>query len=141
MFGAAVALLGVLATSGTAFPQATDEAQAVKNVVTSMVKAVNGDDVNAMLAYFSEDAKIYTRVVQAHVSKAKYTEIMTDVFKKGDLISADIRDMTVTMTDPNRAVVLGTVYLVTKTARPSGRAEYKLEKRDGRWLIVETNTK
>jgi hypothetical protein len=65
---------------------------------------------------------------------------MTDVFKRGDLISAEIRDMTIT-TDPSRATVLGTVFLVTRTGRPSGRAEYKLEKRDGRWLIVETIAK
>jgi hypothetical protein len=49
--------------------------------------------------------------------------------------------MTVTMSDPSRATVLGTVFVVMKTDRASGRAEYKLEKRDGRWLIVETNPK
>jgi hypothetical protein len=94
-----------------------------------------------LLAQYSDDAKIYSRVVNGQVSKDKYAEIMTDVFKRGDLISAEIRDMTITMTDPSRATVLGTVFLVTRTGRPSGRAEYKLEKRDGRWLIVETMAK
>jgi hypothetical protein len=49
--------------------------------------------------------------------------------------------MSVTVHDPSRATVLGTLYLQTRTGRPMGRVEYKLEKRGGRWLIVETNRK
>ena len=75
------------------------------------------------------------------VTKARYREVMANVFKSGNLVSVEVRDLTVTMTDPSRATVVGTTFLVMKTDRASGRAEYKLEKRDGRWLIVETNPK
>jgi hypothetical protein len=66
---------------------------------------------------------------------------MANVFKSGSLVSVEVRDLTVTMADPTHATVIGTTFLVMKTDRASGRAEYKLEKRDGRWLIVETNPK
>jgi hypothetical protein len=117
------------------------EDAAIKNVLETMVRAVNKDQLTTMLDQFSDDAKIDSRAAGGLVSKEKYKEVMVDVFKKGDLISADIRDISITMTDPSKATALGTVYLQTKASRLSGRAEYKLEKRDGRWLIVETMRK
>jgi hypothetical protein len=53
----------------------------------------------------------------------------------------DVRDLTVTMTSPTQATVIGATVLVMKTSRTRCRAGYKPEKRDGRWLIVETNPK
>jgi hypothetical protein len=42
------------------------------------------------------------------------------VFRKGALISADIRDMSVTVHDPPRATVLGTAYLQNEGGAPDG---------------------
>ena len=134
------ALLATGPAGALAQGQAEEEA-AIKKVVQTMARSINKDDLNTLLAQLADDAKIYTRVERAQVSKARYGEIMTEVFKSGNLISAEVRNMTVTLTDPTHATVIGTVFLVTRTDRPSGRAEYKLEKRDGRWLIVETNPK
>jgi hypothetical protein len=64
---------------------------------------------------------------------------MAESFKKGDLISMELRDFTVTTVDSSRATALGTLYAQTRTSRGSARVEWKLEKRDGRWLVVETN--
>jgi uncharacterized protein (TIGR02246 family) len=138
--GLVAILLGTFGGPVAAQSPGTEEA-AVKTVIETMVRSVNKDALDTLMAQFADDAKIYTRVLRSQVSKDKYREVMTDVFSKGDLISAEIRDMQVTFGDPSHATVLGTVYLVTRTSRPSGRVEYKLEKRDGRWLIVETNTK
>jgi uncharacterized protein (TIGR02246 family) len=125
----------------TAAQSSGNEEAAIKKVVETAAKAVNKDDLATMLAQYADDAMIDSRAAGGRVSKAKYGEVMADVFKKGDLISAEVRDVNVTMADPSRATMLGTVYLVTRTNRLSGRVEWKLEKRDGRWLIVEANRK
>ena len=117
------------------------EEGAIKQVVEATVKAVNKDDLTMMLAHFADDAMIDSRAAGGKVSKARYAEVMAEVFKKGDLISAEVRDFNITVGDPSHATVLGTVYLQTRSNRLSGRNEWKLEKRDGRWLIVETNRK
>jgi ketosteroid isomerase-like protein len=105
------------------------------------VRAVNKDELDTMLAQLADDAVIDSATAGGKVTKAQYAEVMANVFQKGTLISAAIRDMSVTVHDPSRATVLGTLYLQTRTGRPMGRVEYKLEKRGGRWLIVETNRK
>ena len=136
---ALVAALLTLAGSMT-FAQGSEEA-AVKATIETFIRGFNKGDLNVMLAQLSDDAKVYSRVAQSQVSKEKYAEITADVLKKGDVISVDVRDMNVTMASPSRATVNASVYMVTRTSRPSGRAEYQLEKRDGRWLIVETMPK
>ena len=135
-----VALLAVCPVAALAQSPAEEEA-AIKKVVETMTRSINKDDLNTLLSVLAEDAKIYTRVERQQVSKARYGEIMANVFKSGNLVSVEVRDLTVTITDPSHATVLGSTFLVMKTDRASGRAEYKLEKRDGRWLIVETNPK
>lgn len=135
-----VALLAACPVVALAQSQAEEEA-AIKKAVETMAKSINKDDLSTLLSVIAEDAKIYTRVERQQVSKARYGEVMANVFKSGNLVSVEVRGMDVTMPDPTHATVLGTVFIVTKTDRASGRAEYKLEKRDGRWLIVETNPK
>ena len=138
--GLAALFASALPTSAAAQGSDSEEA-AIKKVIETMVRAVNKDQLNVMLAQFADDAVIDSSAAGGKVSKVKYGQVMADVFQKGNLISADVRDMNVTMTGSSRATVLGTVYLQTRTARPTARVEYKLEKRDGRWLIVETNRK
>jgi hypothetical protein len=142
LFGltAVAALLAASPGSTTAQGIEADEA-AIKNVVETMVQAANKDELNVMLAQFSDDAKIDSRAAGGQVSKARYAEIMREVYKRGDIISADVRDLAIAMPDSSHATVLGTVYLQTRTSRPSARVEYKLEKRHDRWLITETRRK
>jgi uncharacterized protein (TIGR02246 family) len=134
-----LAVVAVLLVPTVAAAQA--EEGAIKRVIETAAKAINKDDLTMVLAQYADDAKIYSRVVGRQVSKAEYAKIMADVFKAGNLINADLRDIKVTLDDPSRAIALGNVYVTTKTNRTSGRAEWKLEKRDGSWLIVETNPK
>jgi hypothetical protein len=134
------ALVAISPIPATAQSAGSEEA-AIKSVIETSVRSFNKDDLNTMLAQFSDDAIIDSRAAGGKVPKAKYAEVMAEVVKKGDVISSELRDMSVTMTDPSHATVLGTVYLQTRTSRVSGRNEWKLEKRDGRWLIVETNRK
>jgi uncharacterized protein (TIGR02246 family) len=140
----AVALLAVLVTVGsvltTAQTAVADEA-AIKKVVEASARALNKDDLTTVLAQYADDAMIDSRAAGGKVPKQKYAEVMAEVIKKGDLINVELRDVNVKMTDPARATVLGTVYLQTRTSRLSGRNEWKLEMRDGRWLIVETTRK
>jgi hypothetical protein len=136
-----VAALLVLSPMTTAAQNVAGEEAAIKSVIETSIRSFNKDDLTTMLAQFADDAIIDSRAAGGKVPKAKYAEVMAEVVKKGDVISSEVRDMSITMTDPTHATVLGTVYLQTRTSRPSGRNEWKLEKRDGRWLIVETNRK
>jgi uncharacterized protein (TIGR02246 family) len=137
----AVSLVMLLWTT-TGYAQTTQssgsEEGAIKQVIETAARAINKDDLATVLSQYADDAKIYTRVVGAQVSKERYAEIMTDVFKAGNLISVDVRDLRITMDDPGRATALGNVYVQTKTNRTSGRGQWKLERRADRWLIVET---
>jgi hypothetical protein len=45
------------------------------------------------------------------------------------------------MIDPTHAVVSGTINVRTTNARLSWLHEWKLEHRNGQWLVVETNYK
>jgi hypothetical protein len=45
------------------------------------------------------------------------------------------------MIDPTYAVVSGTINVRTTNARLSWLHEWKLEHRNGQWLVVETNYK
>jgi hypothetical protein len=142
LFGLIAAAALLAASSGSTAAQGIGaEEAAIKKVVETMVRAANKDEFNVMLAQFSDDAKIDSRAAGGQVSKARYAEIMREVYKRGDVISADVRDLVIAMPDASHATVLGTVYLQTRTSRPSARVEYKLEKRADRWLIVETRRK
>ena len=140
-----VALI-VFATLAASSPLAaaqspSEEEAAIKKVIQNTAEASNKDDLKLLLAQFADDAMIDSRAARAKIDKEKYAEAMTRLFKSGNLISATIRDLNVTLTDPTHATAVGTLHFVMKNDRSSARNEWKLEKRDGRWLIVETNYK
>jgi uncharacterized protein (TIGR02246 family) len=118
-----------------------DEVAAIKKVIDNTVQAVKKDDLNLLLAQFADDALIDSRAAGGKVSKDKYREAMAAAFKQGNIVNVEMRDLDVRIVDSTRATALGTSFLTTKTDRLSGRTEWKFEKRDGRWLIVETNRK
>jgi len=85
---------------------------------------------------------IDSKVAAAKINKERYAESMERAFKNHALVRTDYRDLKVTVVDPTHATVAATTY-----ATPRGRApfnvvnEWKLEKRDGRWLVVERSDK
>jgi hypothetical protein len=117
-----------------------DEMAAIKVVETASA-AINKEDLQLLLAQFADDARIDSKAAQAKVSKDKYAEAMAAAFKSYSIVRVEHRDLRATLSDGTHASVLGTVYMTTKTARPVFAHEWKLEKRAGRWLIVETNYK
>jgi ketosteroid isomerase-like protein len=134
-----VVLLAVGPVSTVAQITGGEEPALIKKVVETTVRAINKDDLKTLLAQLADDALIDSAVAGGKVSKEKYGQAMAEAFKKGDLVSLELRDFTITMVDSSRATALGTLYAQTRTGRGSGRVEWKLEKREGRWLIVETN--
>ena len=50
--------------------------------------------------------------------------------------AAKLEDL-LSMTDSGHAIVDGVVYMSSPSGRTSDKRQWKLEKRDGRWLIVE----
>jgi hypothetical protein len=94
------------------------EKQAIRTVIESVSRAIDNADLRMLLAQFAEDAIIDSKIARAKVSKQKYAEI--------------------TMVDSTRATVLATIYPMKLARRFVYDHEWTLEKRDGRWLIVET---
>jgi hypothetical protein len=64
---------------------------------------------------------------------------MARAFEMHQITSFDIRHITITMVGATRATVLATIYPRTTGRRLTYDHEWKLEKRGGLWLIVETD--
>jgi hypothetical protein len=131
---------------GYAWAQATMDAEAesklVKSVIDQMIKAVNSGDLNLLLAQYADDAKIDSRAAGAKVSKRGYAEAMSRNFQQGSILSTRYTGLKITFVDATHAVAEGTLQVTLKGGGGFvSRHEWKLEKRDGRWLIVETNYK
>jgi uncharacterized protein (TIGR02246 family) len=135
-----LAVLITLASAAVVRSQGAEEA-AILAVLDETLKATNNDDLKRLLDQYAEDAQIDSRAARARVSREKFGEAMQALFKSGNLINVEHRDRKVTLIDPTHASVLGTSYITTKTNRSTARVEWKLEKRDGRWVIVELNAK
>jgi hypothetical protein len=134
----------VLALFGTPPASAqtpSGESAEVLKVLDAWVKALNRDDIKVVLDHIAPDAQLDSRAARGRVSREKYAEAMQNLFKSGNLIEVQHRDRKVELVDPTHATVLLTSYAITKTDRFSTRAEFKLEKRDGRWLVTELNAK
>lgn len=133
------ALIGGLA--GYAWAQAatdTDaDVQLVKSVIDLMIKAFNSGNLTLLLALHADDAKIDSKVAGAKVSKPVWAQAMSRYFQRGSAASLEYTGLKISLVDATHAVAEGTLYANGK----GSRHEWKLEKRDGRWLIVETNYK
>jgi len=121
--------------------QGSREEQAVINVIEVSVQAVNSADLPTLLAQFSDDAIIDSKVARAKVNKQKYGEAMAAAFRAHDLVGMAADNIKVTLLDQVHATVLTTVYPMLNARRFVYLLEWKLEKRDGRWVIVETTYK
>ena len=110
-------------------------------IIQKYEKAFNNDDLSGMSALISDDAMIDSKIAKRKVTKPEWAKIVADSIKARSIVSAEFKDIKVTMTDPTHAVVTGTINVRTTNARPSWLHEWKLEQRNGQWLIVETNFK
>ena len=132
--------VATVATAHLTYAQDTaSEIEAVKRVVEAANAAVNAQKLDEMLAFYADDAKIDSKAAGRQVSKDQYREAMKNVFDRRSLNRADVTNLTSKLIDSTHATVDGTVYIhLASGNRSGGRNQWKLEKRDGRWLIVET---
>jgi hypothetical protein len=137
----APSLFIVLATAcllaTVAHSQNTDE-QAITGVIESVDRAINQADLTLLLDQFADDAVIDSRIARAKVSKQEYGVAMAAAFRAHQIIGMETRDIRITMVDPTHATVLATIYPMMLAQRLAYDHEWKFEKRDGRWLIVQT---
>jgi hypothetical protein len=136
-------LIGALV--GYAWAQATTDAetesQQIKVVIDQAIKAVNTGDLKLLMAQYADDAKIDSKLAGAKVSKSAYGQVMSRSFQQGS-ISTGYSGLKVSLVDATHAVAEGTLWARSSSGGGfSSRHEWKLEKRDGRWLIVETTYK
>jgi len=117
------------------------EEQAIRRVIENATNAINNADLTMLLAQIAEDALIDSKIARAKVTKQKYAEVMAAAFRTLDLIGMEAHDIKVTTRNPTRATVLATIYPMKRAQRFTYQHEWALEKRDGRWLIVETTYK
>jgi ketosteroid isomerase-like protein len=136
----ALSLLVVLVTAGLAtIAQSQDgETQAIRRVIENLSRAINDADLPLLLDQIADDAVIDSRVARGRVNKQKYADAMMGAFKTHEIISFATRDIKITMVDATRATVRGTIHSMNLVRRFVYDHEWKLEKRDGFWLIVET---
>jgi len=134
-------ILVVLVTVGplpTVAQSQDGEKQAIQNVIESFGSAINGADLPMLMGHIAEDAVIDSRIARRKVSKQEYADAMARAFEKRAIVRFEIRHIQITMIGPSRATVLAAIYPLMPGHRFGYDHEWKLEKRDGLWLIVET---
>ena len=113
--------------------------QAIRSVIETNSRAIANADLTMLLALFADDAMIDSKIARGKVGKEKFAEAMAAAFRTHELTGFETRDIKITMVDMTRATVLATIYPMKEGRRFIYDHEWKLEKRDGLWLIVETS--
>jgi hypothetical protein len=118
------------------------ESKLVKSVVDESFKASNARKLDLLLAHFSDDAMIDSKAARGKVSKSAYKDVMSKAWERDTATWAESKNLKVSIVDATHAVVEGMIYIHLQSGQNIiQKNEWKLEKRDGRWLIVETNYK
>lgn len=115
-----------------------DEKRAIIRVIESISSGINDADLPLLLVHIAEDAVIDSQIARGKVSKQKYADAMARAFEMREIIGFETRDIVVTMDDATRATVFAIIYPLTLRRRFVYGHEWKLEKREGLWLVVET---
>jgi hypothetical protein len=143
-----VIALGCAATRETvvnAPPERAADVDAIKGVISGFYDAQNGFDVDGFMVLLAEDAKIDSISQGGKIAKAAYGPAMATFWSKPEnrAYTTRSRILSITVPDDTHATVL-TEFILMKggSSRPPREDEWKLEKQDGKWLIVdETMTK
>jgi len=98
---------------------------------------LNAQNLDGWLTCFSDDAKIDSRAAQRIVDKKSYRVGMMRPIRA--LISVTVKQAEITLDSPTRATVLGILESDFKGAgKSTSQHRWVLEKRNDKWLIVET---
>jgi ketosteroid isomerase-like protein len=149
---ALAAAAATLARCSAAPPPAPDASTmspselAVRETLERYRVASNAGDLDGLLAYYTEDAKIDSTVAGGKVTKADYATAMRAWLARSENLEyqSEFRVVRVAFPDPARALadVQTTVRRRASFNRPAWSAErrlqYALADRGGRWMIVET---
>jgi ketosteroid isomerase-like protein len=126
---------------GVAVPAA--DVDAVNQVIQSHRVAFNARNLDGLLVAIADDAKVVSLPVfgsgrgsdDAQVTKVQYRTDMAALMARGDRTLLEHAQWAVSFTDPTHATATGQVQVGERKAD----FEYRLEKRDGRWMIVESS--
>jgi hypothetical protein len=144
-----VALLGTVVAGcattpgGVAMPRA--DVDAVNDAIEAQRAAFNARNLDALFLGIAEDAKVVSLPAfgtrrgagDGQVSKVEYRQDMMAWMARGDQTVLEHAQWTVAFSDPTHATARGQAQL----GDSRGDFEYKLEKRAGRWVIVESIVK
>jgi ketosteroid isomerase-like protein len=141
LLGAVMA--GCATSGGIPMPQA--DVDAVNQMVEAHRAAFNARNLDALLLGIAEDAKVVSLPAfgtgrgsgDGQVTKVQYREDMAALMARGDRTLLEHAQWTVEFTDATHATAKGQGQL----GDSRGDFQYKLEKRQGRWLIVESTVK
>jgi uncharacterized protein (TIGR02246 family) len=119
----------------------SEEETAIRAVLTNYVTADSKHDIDGILVLFASDARVDSIVARGKLSKEQYAGAMRQAQARGYLganHAAKVRS--VTLLCPDR----GLLEFDYELDSPGGRGhrnytlKWTLAKREGRWLIVET---
>jgi ketosteroid isomerase-like protein len=138
-----VVLSGCATSGGIPMPQA--DVDAVNQAVEAHRAAFNARNLDALLLGIADDAKVVSLPAfgtgrggsDGQVSKVQYREDMTALMARGDKTLLEHARWNVEFADPTHATAKGQGQL----GESRGDFQYKLEKRGGRWVIVESTVK
>jgi ketosteroid isomerase-like protein len=138
----AVFAAGGCATTGGGIAVPAADVDAVNQVIQSHRVAFNARNLDGLLLVIADDAKVVSLPVfgsgrgsdDAQVSKVQYRTDMAALMSRGDRTLLEHAQWAVSFADPTHATATGQVQVGERKAD----FQYKLEKRDGRWLIVES---
>lgn len=125
---------------GIAMPQT--DVDAVNQVIEAQRAAFNARNLDGLPLGIADDAKVISLPAfgtgkDAQVTKVRYREDMAALMVRGDRTLVEHSRWNVVFHDPPHATATGEVDLGGRKAD----FQYKLEKRGGRWLIVESTAK
>ncbi len=131
-------LCSLLAAATSAFAQAT-EADAVKQTLENFGNAISARDLELLLSFIADDAQIDSRAAGKKVNKQEYREAMARALRNID--GAQLRNLKVTFKDADNVVVDGEAYIRAGGQMNASYNQWRLQKRDGKWLIIESKYK
>ena len=121
------------------------DVDAVNAVIESQRATFNARNLDGLLLAIADDAKVVSLPAfgsgrgapESQVTKVQYREDMAALMARGDRTLVEHANWTVSFADPMRATAAGQVDL----GGQKSDFQYKLEKREGRWMIVESTMK